>query len=89
MQNNSGAQGWKAPTPKSGTGSSFETDIKYGYCTEFIMRLNKETISTFSEDKLRKQKDEIDEEKSILTLKTEEYNQINELVVEGTAKVKV
>lgn len=32
---------------------------------------------------------EIDEEKSILTLKTEEYNQINELVVEGTAKVKV
>ncbi len=42
VQNNSGAQGWKAPTPKSGTGSSFETDIKYGYCTEFIILLNRE-----------------------------------------------
>lgn len=31
----------------------------------------------------------IDAEKRILTLKTDEYNQANELVVSGTAKVKV
>lgn len=34
--------------------SALESE-EFGYCTEFIMRLNKETISTFSEDKLRKQ----------------------------------
>ena len=27
---------------RQGTGSSFETDIKYGYCTEFIILLDKE-----------------------------------------------
>lgn len=31
----------------------------------------------------------IDAKKRILTLKTDEYNQVNELVVSGTAKVKV
>lgn len=50
--NNGGSatQTWTAPAPKQGTGSSFETDIKFGYCTEFIILLDKEFTDKDEQD---------------------------------------